>query len=112
MFAGSHKLDNMIVFVDANKFQIDGATKDVCDVEDICQKFAAFGFTTDRINGHDHDAIDAAICKAKEQKGAPHCIVLDTIKGKGISFYENMGAAVHSTTVTDEQYKLALEELK
>ncbi len=112
MFAGNRKLDNMIVFVDANKFQIDGATSEVCNVEDICQKFASFGFATDRVDGHDTEAIDEAICRAKAQSGAPHCIVLDTVKGKGISFYENMGAAVHSTTVTDEQYQLALEELK
>ena len=64
------------------------------------------------MDGHDHQAIDAAILKAKAEKGAPHCIVLDTVKGKGISFYETMGAGVHSTTVTDEQYALALEELK
>lgn len=112
MFAGSHKLDNMIVFVDANKLQIDGTTHDVCDVEDICQKFAAFGFATSRVDGHNHQAIDDAICLAKRQKGVPHCIVLDTVKGKGVSFYEQMGAGVHSTTVTDEQYQLALEELK
>lgn len=112
MFAGSKALDNIIVFVDCNKLQIDGTTKEVCNVEDIAQKFASFGFATDRVNGHDHGAIDGAISRAKKQKGVPHCIVLDTVKGKGVSFYEQMGAGVHSTTVTDEQYKLALEELK
>ncbi len=112
MFAAGHKLDNIIVFVDSNKLQIDGKVQDVCDVEDICKKFASFNFVTDRVNGHDHAAIDKAIQKAKAEKGVPHCIVLDTIKGKGVSFYETMGAGVHSTTVTDEQYALALEELK
>ena len=112
MFAASHKLDNMIVFVDCNKLQIDGTTAEVCDLGDIQRKFEAFGFISTRVNGHDHDALDKAISKAKQEKGAPHCIVMDTIKGKGVSFYEQMGAGVHSTTVTDEQYKLALEELK
>lgn len=112
MFAGNRKLDNIIVFVDSNKLQIDGKVQDVCDVEDICQKFASFHFVTSRVDGHDHQAIDAAISKAKSEKGAPHCIVLDTVKGKGVSFYETMGAGVHSTAVTDEQYALALEELK
>ena len=112
MFAGNRKLDNVIVFVDSNKLQIDGKVQDLCDVEDICKKFESFHFVTQRVDGHDHQAIDAAIVKAKAEKGAPHCIVLDTVKGKGISFYETMGAGVHSTTVTDEQYALALEELK
>ena len=112
MFAGSKHLDNIIVFVDSNKMQIDGLTKDVLDIEDIEAKFAAFGFATQRVDGHDHKAIDAAINNAKKHKGQPNCIVLDTVKGKGVSFYESMGVGVHSTNVSDEQYALALEELK
>ena len=111
MFAAAKGLDNMIVFVDANKLQIDGTTEQVCKVEDIAQKFASFGFAATRVNGHDHTAIDNAICRAKAEGGVPHCIVLDTVKGKGIDFYENMGAGVHSTTVTDEQYQAALGKL-
>jgi len=113
MFAANKKLDNMIVFVDNNKMQIDGFTRDVMDIEDIEAKFKSFGFVTDRVNGHDHKAIDCAIAKARrEHNGVPHCIVLDTIKGKGVSIYENMGVGVHSTTVNDEQYKIAMDELK
>ena len=112
MLAGCKHLDNIIVFVDSNKMQIDGLTKDVLDVEDIQAKFNAFGFATQRVDGHDHAALDAAIVRAKAQKGVPHCIVMDTVKGKGVSFYETMGTGVHSTTVTDEQYALALDELK
>ncbi len=113
MLAADKKLDNMIVFVDSNKMQIDGLTRDVMDVEDIAAKFEAFGFATQRVDGHDHEALDRAICLAKEDHcGKPHCIVMDTIKGKGVSFYETMGAGVHSTTVTDEQYALALKELE
>lgn len=111
MFAGNRPLDNIIVFVDCNKLQIDGEVKNINDVEDIQKKFEAFHFVTDRVNGHDHKAINDAIVRAKAQQGAPHCIVLDTVKGKGISFYESMGAAVHSTTVNDEQYEKALKEL-
>ena len=110
MFAAQKQLD-IIVLVDNNKLQIDGATKDVMNVEDVEAKFAAFGWATQRVDGHDHNALDSAITKAKKQRG-PQCIVMDTIKGKGISFYEAMGAGVHSTNVTDEQYALALEELK
>lgn len=112
MFAAGKALDNIILFVDANKLQIDGTTEEVCKVEDIAAKFTAFGFAAVRVNGHDHDAIDKAIVAAKMDKGRPHCIVLDTVKGRGISFYETMGAGVHSTTVTDEQYQNAIAELK
>ena len=110
MFA-AHKHLDIIVLVDNNKLQIDGATKDVMNVEDIEKKFAAFGFATQRVDGHDHKALDKAITQAKKKKGA-QCIVMDTVKGRGVSFYEKMGAGVHSTDVTDEQFALALEELK
>ena len=113
MFAGAKKLNNIIVFVDNNKMQIDGLTKDILPVEDIQAKFQAFGFVTERINGHDHQAIDDAINRAKQDATvAPHCIIMDTVKGKGVSFYESLGAGNHSTTVTDEQFKKATIELK
>lgn len=112
MFAASKKLDNLIVFVDNNKMQIDGNTKDVINIEDVAEKFRAFGFAAVRVDGHDHDAINTAILNAKKEKGVPHCIVLETVKGKGVSFYETMGVGVHSTTCDDNQYRLAMEELK
>lgn len=113
MFAAQKRLDHIIVLVDYNKLQIDGYTKDVVDLGDIGAKFAAFGFDAQRVDGHDFDALDKAITRAKQaKKGKPQCIVMDTVKGKGIDFYEAMGAAVHSTTVTDEQYAAALEQLK
>lgn len=113
MFAGAKKLDHVIVFVDNNKMQIDGYTNNVMPVENIAKKFEAFGFVTTCINGHDHEAINNAINWAKQDTTvAPHCIVLDTIKGKGVSFYEQLGPSNHSTTVTDEQLARALAELQ
>lgn len=112
MFASHHKLDNVVVLVDNNKLQIDGETQNVCKMEDLEAKFRAFGFETTRVDGHDHQALHQAICNAKVRNGVPHCIVMDTIKGKGVSIYEQMGASNHSTTVNDEQYALALSELQ
>lgn len=109
MFAGAKKLDNLVVFVDANGLQIDGTTDAVLKVEDFEEKFRAFGFATQRIDGHDHLAIETAIKGIT--KGVPNCIVLNTIKGKGVSFYEAMGVGVHSTNCTDEQYQMAIAEL-
>ena len=109
MFAGAKKLDNLVVFVDNNKMQIDGKTQDVVAIEDVAAKFAAFNFYVQRVDGHDHAAIANAVKNIKE--GVANCIVLDTIKGKGVSFYENMGVGVHSTTCNDQQYEAALAEL-
>lgn len=112
MFAAHKNLDRIIVFVDSNKMQIDGLTENVMNIEDIQAKFCAFGFDTQRVDGHDFDALDRAIDRAKTTPGKPHCIVTDTVKGKGVSFYQTMGPGVHSTTVTDEQYVAALKELE
>jgi len=88
MFANHHKLDNLIVFIDENKLQLDGYTVDILDHKDIKQKIASFGFNTVKIDGHDEDAIREAIENAMNVKGIPSCIVLDTIKAKGVSIFE------------------------
>ncbi len=112
MFAAHHKLDNFTVFVDNNKMQIDGLTKDVCNVESLAAKWAAFGFDVQEVNGHDEDAIDLAITNAKKVVGKPTCIILDTIKGHGVSIFEQMGFANHSCNVSQEQLQIALNELE
>jgi len=90
MAAGHFKLANIIAFTDYNKLQIDGYTYDIMDLEDITSKWLSFGWHVQRINGHDLNAIDAAIRKAKEEKCRPSMIVLDTIKGKGAYFAEGI----------------------
>ncbi len=90
MFAAHHKLDNLIMFVDYNKQQLDGNTKDVLDMGDLVEKFSSFGFNTVMVNGHDVEAIYDAIETAKTQPGKPICIVLDTIKGYGCSQAEGV----------------------
>ncbi|MCD6123052.1 MAG: transketolase [Spirochaetales bacterium] len=90
MAAGHFKLANIIAFTDYNKLQLDGYTYDIMDLEDITSKWLSFGWHVQRINGHDLNAIDAAIRKAKEEKCRPSMIVLDTIKGKGAYFAEGI----------------------
>jgi len=90
MFASHHKLDNLVMFVDYNKQQLDGNTKDVLDMGDLVEKFSSFGFNTVMVNGHDVEAIYDAIEAAKAQSGKPTCIVLDTIKGYGCSCAEGV----------------------
>ncbi len=112
MYAHQKKLDNLIAFVDSNKMQISGLVKDVNDLAPLAAKWQAFGFYTQEINGHDVEAISEAIDNARANKGKPSMIILNTIKGRGVSFIEAAGYANHSMSVTQEDVKKALEELK
>ncbi|WP_409969751.1 transketolase [Bengtsoniella intestinalis] len=90
-FAHAHKLDNIIVFVDNNGMQLDGASKDILDHGDLAKKVEGFGIHTQSIDGHDVTAIYNAIETAFATKGVPSAIVLNTIKGKGAIFAETKG---------------------
>ena len=92
--------------------QIDGLTKDVCNVESVAEKWRAFGYEVFEVNGHDEDAIDNALTQAKKVEGKPTCIVLDTIKGYGVKMFSDMGPDCHSCNVTAEQLVAALKELE
>ena len=102
LFAHHHKLDHLITFVDTNKKQLDGYTKDINDLGDIAQKFASFGWYVQDVNGADVAKIYEAIEKAKEIKEQPSVIILDTIKGQGIKFVEETMANHHMIFSTAE----------
>ena len=111
MFAGHHKLDNLCLMVDVNGLQIDGPTAEIGGPEPIDEKFRAFGFDVQVIDGHDLDAIDAAFSYAKSVKGKPSVIVARTVKGKGVSYMEN-AVGWHGKAPNDEQYETAVRELR
>ena len=111
MFAGFRKLDNLVVIVDNNNLQIDGAIDEVCSPYPIDKKFEAFNFHTIVINGNDFDEIRAALKEARETKGKPTAIIARTTKGKGVSFMEN-NVGWHGKGPNDEECKIALEELE
>ena len=112
MFAGARKLDNLVVIVDNNGLQIDGKIEDVCSPYPIDKKFEAFNFHVINVaDGNDFDQLDAACKEAREVKGMPVAIVMKTVKGKGVSFMENQ-ASWHGTAPNDEQYAVAMEDLK
>ena len=111
MMAGFRKLDNLVVIVDNNNLQIDGAIDEVCSPYPIDKKFEAFNFHVINIDGNDFDQIDAAFKEAKATKGMPTAIIAHTVKGKGVSFMENQ-VGWHGTAPTDEQYAVAMEELE
>jgi transketolase len=90
MFAAAQKLSNVVAFTDWNKQQLDGYTKDILDQGNLTAKWAAFGWFTQEVDGHDIAALDAAIEKALAQHDKPSMIVMNTIKGKGCSFAEGI----------------------
>ncbi|MBP5553536.1 MAG: transketolase [Lachnospiraceae bacterium] len=110
MFAGFRKLDNLVVIVDNNGLQIDGPVDEVCSPYPIADKFKAFNFNVVEIDGHDFDQIRSAFNNAKETKGMPTCIILKTVKGKGVSFMENK-ADWHGKAPNDEEYATAMADL-
>ena len=111
MFAGARKLDNLVVIVDNNNLQIDGAVSDVCSPYPIDKKFEAFNFHVINIDGNDFDEIRAALKEARETKGMPTAIIAKTIKGKGVSFMEDQ-AGWHGKAPNDEEYRIAMDELE
>jgi transketolase len=111
MFAAHHKLDNLCLIVDSNGLQIDGPVEEVAGPGPIDEKFKAFGFDVQTIDGHDFDAIESAFEHAKTVQGKPSVIIVKTIKGKGVSFMENQ-VGWHGKAPNDEQYQTAMQELK
>jgi transketolase len=95
LFAHHCKLFYLITFIDNNKKQLDGYTKDINDLGDIGEKFSSFGWHIQNVNGSDIAKIYKAIEKAKEAKEQPSIIILDTIKGQGIKFVEDTMANHH-----------------
>jgi transketolase len=112
MAASQYRLENLIVFLDYNKLQIDGTVDEIMSLIDPVKKWDAFGFETRRVDGHNIEHISDAISAAKASKnGRPKMIVLDTIKGKGVSFIESEGAANHSMPISNEALDKAIAEL-
>lgn len=105
------KLDNLVAFTDYNGLNIDGPLSVSADLAPIADKWTAFQWHTITVDGHDVRAIDAAIREAHATKGRPSMIILNTVKGKGVSFIEEMGYKNHSFDLSPEQVELALAEL-
>lgn len=110
MSAAQYKLDNLPLIIDHNGLQIDGSNEDVMDVMPIADKFRAFRWNVLEIDGHDYDAIGAALHQAQAAKGKPTVIIAQTVKGKGVSFMEN-AVSWHGKAPTKEECERALREL-
>lgn len=110
MSAAKYGLDNLIAIVDCNKLQLDGSTESIMPIEPLPDKFVSFGWNVLRVDGHDVEKLANAIDAAKECKGMPTVIIADTIKGKGVSVFENE-VRFHGGRPTNEEYDVAYKEL-
>jgi len=110
MAASHFACDNLCAILDYNGFQIDGRVKEIMNLEPLAAKWQAFGWNTIEIDGHNMQKILSAYEKAKTVKGKPTVIIARTIKGKGVSFMENV-VGFHGRAPTKEEAQRALEEL-
>ena len=110
MAASAFKADNLVAIVDRNGLQANGKIKERMDSGNIAAKFLSFGWHVIEIDGHNMEEILTALDGADQVKGVPTVIVADTVKGKGLSFAENV-VSYHNGKLTDETYRQALAEL-
>ena len=108
MSAAHHKLDNLCVVIDRNRLQYDGETEVVLNTDSLLEKFKAFGFDVEEVNGHNCDLLSIALNRSGNK---PRCVIAQTIKGKGVSFMEN-DKAWHHHTLNEAQYNQAREEVE
>ena len=115
MFAAAKKLDNLIAFTDYNKLQIDGPVSEVNDIAPLAEKWSAFGWNViDVEDGNDVDLVLAAVEHAKLGRGSekPTMVILNTKKGCGVKWIEELGAGNHNTNVSEEQAAAAIAEIR
>lgn len=110
MSANKYKLNNLTLIIDRNNLQIDGTTSDVKSVDNLEEKIKSFGLNVISIDGNNLNEVIDALNTAKDSDVAT-CIIANTVKGKGVSFMENK-VEWHGKSLTDEELKIALEELK
>ncbi len=111
MFASNYKLNNLTAIVDRNHLQICGETENVMAIDPLAEKWIAFGWNVIETDGHDIDKIRAAFRNAQSFKDGPTVIIFQTVKGKGVSFMENV-AGFHGRSCKPDEYEKAVKELK
>jgi transketolase len=110
MAAAQYKLDNLVAIIDRNKLQITGSTEDVMSLDPLDEKWRAFGWEVVEVDGNDIEQLVDVLTNIPKATGKPTMIIAHTVKGKGISFAENV-TKWHHHVPSEEEYKLAMEEL-
>lgn len=115
MFAAAKKLDNLIAFTDFNKLQIDGPVDEINAISPLAAKWRAFGWNVIEVeNGNDAEQVSLAVKQAKTCKGGerPTMVILNTVKGCGVRWIEELGAGNHNTNITEEQAAEAVRTIR
>jgi transketolase len=110
MTAAHYRLDNLLAILDRNRLQIDGRTAEVMSIEPLAQKWEAFGWHTIEVDGHSFPELLGALKSGAQRREAPSMIIARTVKGKGVSIFEDQ-AKYHGVAPTAEEYQQALREL-
>lgn len=111
MTASKYSLHNLTVIVDRNRLQNDGTSDNIMPLLDLAAKWRAFGFDTVEINGNDMVQVLGAFDVLRNRRGKPKCIIANTIKGKGVSFMENV-CSWHGTAPNKEEYEQAIKDVE
>lgn len=110
-FGNFHKVDNLTCILDYNRIQLDGWVKDIMEIEPVAEKWRGFGWQVTEIDGHNMEQILRVLQESKERRGKPKMIIAHTVKGKGVSFMENV-PKWHGVAPSAEETAKALEELE
>jgi transketolase len=110
LFAAHHRLSRLVAIVDYNKIQSLAAVADTLALEPFAEKWRAFGWDVSQVDGHDHDVVRAALSADSAATGRPRCVILDTVKGKGVSFMEH-SVLWHYRAPRGDEFARALAEL-
>ena len=111
LFAPQHRLDNLVAIIDYNKIQSLGRVEEVLDLDPLADKWRAFGWSTQELNGHDVNALDRALGAVPFEPGKPSCVVAHTVKGKGVSFMEDR-LKWHYSAAKGDELTQALAEIE
>lgn len=110
MAAAHHRVGNLTAIIDRNGIQNDGFVRDIMETDPLPEKWRAFGWNVQEVDGHDVHAVIEALQRSRSNGGGPEVIIAHTIKGKGVSFMENE-PKYHGIAPTPEEVELALKEL-
>jgi transketolase len=112
MFSVQHKLDNLILVIDSNKFQAMGNTNEILNQDNLTEKMNVFGYQAIECNGHNREDVFNSLQKlCNDKNGKPKALIANTVKGKGVSFMENNNAW-HYSRLDDDLFKKAIKELE
>ncbi len=111
LFAGHHKLDNLVAIIDYNKIQSLAPVSETLNLDPLAEKLKCFGWEVREIDGHNHTQIFETLSQLPFKSEKPSCIIANTIKGKGVSFMEH-SVLWHYRCPRGEEFDAALRELE